>query len=61
VGDISVRESSAVRTAIDLLLCDRYGIRHATLQMECETCQPDTLYCNLEDGTDSRGQGKADE
>jgi cobalt-zinc-cadmium efflux system protein len=47
VGDISVRESAAVQAAIDLLLCDRYGIQHATLQMECESCLPDTLYCDM--------------
>jgi len=47
VGDISVRESAAVQAAIDLLLCDRYGIQHATLQMECENCLPDTLYCDM--------------
>jgi cobalt-zinc-cadmium efflux system protein len=47
VGDISVRESAAVQAAIDLLLCDRYGIQHATLQMECENCLPDKLYCDL--------------
>jgi cobalt-zinc-cadmium efflux system protein len=47
VGDISVRESAAIQAAIDLLLCDRYGIRHATLQMECENCLPDKLYCDM--------------
>jgi hypothetical protein len=36
-----------VQAAVDLLLCDRYGIRHATLQMECENCLPDTLYCDM--------------
>lgn len=47
VGDISVRESAAVQAAIDLLLCDRFGIQHATLQMECENCLPDNLYCDM--------------
>jgi cobalt-zinc-cadmium efflux system protein len=58
VGDISVRESARIRTAIDRLLCDRYGIRHATLQMECENCLPDRLYCDMDDGTGSRGHGE---
>jgi cobalt-zinc-cadmium efflux system protein len=57
VGDISVRESAAVRAAIDRLLCDRYGIRHATLQMECEGCLPDALYCDM--AADSGGSGEA--
>jgi cobalt-zinc-cadmium efflux system protein len=47
VGDISVRDSAAVQSAIDLLLCDRYGIQHATLQMECENCLPGRLYCDM--------------
>jgi len=58
VGDISVRESARIREAIDRLLCDRYGIRHATLQMECENCLPDRLYCDMDDGTGSRGHGE---
>lgn len=58
VGDISVRESARIRGAIDRLLCDSYGIRHATLQMECENCLPDRLYCDMDDGTDSRGHGE---
>ncbi|MGB7538509.1 MAG: cation diffusion facilitator family transporter [Anaerolineales bacterium] len=47
VGDISIRESAAIQAKLDLLLCDRYGIRHATLQMECENCLPDKLYCDM--------------
>jgi len=47
VGEISVRDSARIQAAIDLLLCDRYEIRHATLQMECENCLPDTLYCDM--------------
>jgi cobalt-zinc-cadmium efflux system protein len=47
VGEITVRESARIQAAIDLLLCDRYDIRHATLQMECETCRPDRLYCDM--------------
>jgi cobalt-zinc-cadmium efflux system protein len=59
VGDISVRESATIQAAIDRLLCDRYGIRHATLQMECESCLPDTLYCDMgADGRDAGEKGK---
>jgi cobalt-zinc-cadmium efflux system protein len=47
VGEITVRDSARIQAAIDLLLCDRYDIRHATLQMECETCLPDKLYCDM--------------
>jgi cobalt-zinc-cadmium efflux system protein len=63
VGDISVRDSAAVQAAIDRILCDRYGIRHATLQMECENCLPDQLYCDMAaeppDGVGHGGNGAA--
>ncbi|MBN2086335.1 MAG: cation transporter [Anaerolineales bacterium] len=55
VGEISVRESAEVQAKIDLLLCDRYGIRHATLQMECENCLPDKLYCDMAAGAVDAG------
>ncbi|MBN1440664.1 MAG: cation transporter [Anaerolineales bacterium] len=59
VDDITVRESAAVQAAIARLLCDRYGIRHATLQMECENCQPDTLYCDVSaESPESAGTAK---
>jgi cobalt-zinc-cadmium efflux system protein len=47
VGEISIRESAEIQAKLDRLLCDRYGIRHATLQMECENCLPDQLYCDM--------------
>jgi cobalt-zinc-cadmium efflux system protein len=59
VGEISVRESAEVQAKVDLLLCDRYGIRHATLQMECENCLPDKLYCDMAaEEIDSGGHGE---
>ncbi len=59
VGEISIRESAAVQAKIDLLLCDRYGIRHATLQMECENCLPDRLYCDMAaEEIDAGGHGE---
>jgi cobalt-zinc-cadmium efflux system protein len=47
VGEITVRQSADIQAAIGLLVCDRYGINHATLQMECENCLPDALYCDM--------------
>jgi cobalt-zinc-cadmium efflux system protein len=60
VGEISIRESAVIQAAIDRLLCDRYGIRHATLQMECENCLPDRLYCDMAaEEIDTGGHGEA--
>ena len=59
VGEISIRESAVIEAAIDLLLCDRYGIRHATLQMECENCLPEKLFCDMgTEAIDSHGHGE---
>lgn len=59
VGEISIRESAVIEAAIDLLLCDRYGIRHSTLQMECENCLPDKLFCDMAaEAIDSHGHGE---
>jgi cobalt-zinc-cadmium efflux system protein len=60
VGEISIRESAVIQAKIDRLLCDRYGIRHATLQMECENCLPDKLYCDMTaEVIDTGGHGEA--
>jgi cobalt-zinc-cadmium efflux system protein len=58
VGEMSVRESAAVQIAVGTLLCDKYGIQHATLQLECEGCLPSTLYCDMAtNSNDSGGHG----
>ena len=55
VGEMSVRDSAAVQIAVGTLLCDKYGIQHLTLQMECENCLPDTLYCDMGPGANNSG------
>ena len=55
VGEMSVRESAAVQIAVGTLLCDKYGIQHSTLQMECENCLPDTLYCDMAPNANNSG------
>jgi len=41
-------EVLATLHALELTLCERFGIEHATLQPECESCmQP--LYCDLDE------------
>jgi len=45
--DMPVRECMMVQARINELLFQKYGISHATLQFECESCLPGKLYCNL--------------
>jgi cobalt-zinc-cadmium efflux system protein len=47
VGEMTVRDSAALQIAVGTLLCDKYGIQHSTLQMECDGCLPNTLYCDM--------------
>lgn len=46
--DTSISAGAAVQREVNALLHAQYGIAHATLQLECEDCQPDALYCELE-------------
>lgn len=48
--DIPISVGARIQNAINEVLVHRYGIAHATLQLECEGCQPDELYCCLEPG-----------
>jgi cobalt-zinc-cadmium efflux system protein len=47
--DAGLRAGDGIRSQINALLAAEYNIRHATLQLECATCEPGQLYCELED------------
>src|SRR5262249_23751831 len=42
-----ISASAPIQRALNELLRHRYHIAHATLQLECEGCEPDLLYCDL--------------
>jgi cobalt-zinc-cadmium efflux system protein len=44
--DISISTGARIQAAIGRLLNQKYGIAHATLQLECEGCIP-ALYCDM--------------
>ena len=46
--DIPISEGAQIQADIHEMLRQRYGIAHATLQLECAGCDPDVLYCDLE-------------
>ena len=46
--DIPLSASAAIQREIKELLFHRYGIAHATLQVECAECGSNLLYCDLE-------------
>lgn len=45
--NISLDEGAAIQREINQVLIHRYAIAHTALQLECEGCDPDALYCEL--------------
>jgi cobalt-zinc-cadmium efflux system protein len=45
--DIPVSQGVRIQAAVNELLVHKYGIAHATLQLECEGCVPAELYCDI--------------
>lgn len=45
--DISVSAGAEIQTRINELVYRRYNIAHATLQLECVDCDPNSLYCRM--------------
>lgn len=46
--DAPISQGASVQRELNELLHERYGIAHATLQLECVGCEPDTLYCEMD-------------
>lgn len=46
--DISIGAGAAIQGRINDILLHGYDIVHATLQLECEGCEPDLLYCDFD-------------
>lgn len=46
--DVPISQGAQVQRDINALLHKQYGIAHATLQLECSGCEPDALYCEME-------------
>lgn len=49
VDDKPISVAAGIQRHINDMLLTRYNIAHATLQLECVGCEPDTLYCKLGD------------
>jgi len=45
--DISVSAGAKIQGRINELVYHRYNIAHATLQLECVDCDPNSLYCRI--------------
>jgi cobalt-zinc-cadmium efflux system protein len=45
--DMSIGQGADIQHQINEIVYHRYNIAHATLQLECVGCLPDSLYCDL--------------
>ncbi|HJS17647.1 MAG TPA: cation diffusion facilitator family transporter [Anaerolineales bacterium] len=45
--DIPISAGTRIQERINELVYHRYNIAHATLQLECVDCDPDSLYCRI--------------
>lgn len=45
--DMSIREGALIQARVSEVLNQGYGVNHATLQLECEDCVPNHLYCDI--------------
>lgn len=43
--DLPISEGAAIQTDVNEVLYHIYNINHATLQLECNDCAPNALYC----------------
>jgi cobalt-zinc-cadmium efflux system protein len=53
--DVPISRGTAIQTAVSELLEQKYGISHATLQLECVDCVPAELYCDITVNNHSHG------
>jgi cobalt-zinc-cadmium efflux system protein len=47
IDDLATSEAASIREKIKEVLGRQYSIEHATLQMECEQCGADDIFCKL--------------
>lgn len=46
-ADLPISSGATIQNQINEILFHRYNVAHATLQLECVDCSPDSLYCDL--------------
>ncbi len=47
IDDMPISQGALIQRQIAEIVEHGYGIGHCTLQMECEGCDPDPLYCDI--------------
>jgi cobalt-zinc-cadmium efflux system protein len=47
-SDVSISMGAGIQSQVSELLATRFNIAHATLQLECVECAPDSLFCGMD-------------
>lgn len=55
IDNISIGEGVSIQQNINELLAHNYNIQHATLQLECEGCANNLLYCEIHEHHHTHG------
>ncbi len=50
IEDISTSQAADIRADVERVVREQYHIEHTTLQMECQKCDTNELFCNLNEG-----------
>ena len=48
--DVPISSGAEIQRQINEIVYHGYNIAHATLQLECVDCLPDSLYCDIQEG-----------
>lgn len=54
IDDLLVSQAADIRKQLEDILRQRFSIRHTMLQMECQQCNIDDLFCNLTSEPDEK-------
>ena len=54
--DVPISDGADIQRQINEIVYHRYNIAHATLQLECVGCMPDSLYCDITEANHTHEQ-----
>lgn len=61
IGDLPLSEASGIREEVERVLRRQFDIEHSAIQLECEECMPNELYCSLHPGLCGESEDKEHE
>jgi cobalt-zinc-cadmium efflux system protein len=50
IGDLPLSEAANIREEVERILRSQFDIEHSAIQLECDECKPNELFCSLQPG-----------